>query len=197
MSDKGDLPGDYTALEVATNRVFLMSQSPCPAAVLSRVLAFFKNHALNIGCGEPRLIAARPRTSSSTFRVTMMLCLRRRSAALLAVVLLLNLMGPVFASDGFPFGSELMLDAAPMHGSKRVPMIEIEEDGTASIDLWCASVRAQATVGDMQTAQCEPARQAGDADLLAALGQVTGWRRRGEVIELTGATTLRFRLMTN
>jgi hypothetical protein len=142
----------------------------------------------------------------------MMLCLRWRSTGFLSVVLLSTValfwvvMGPAFASESFPFGSALMLDAAPMHGSKRVPMIEIEEDGTASIDLWCASVRAQATVGDasitllpgdMQGAQCEAARQASDTDLLAALSQVTGWRRHGEVIELTCATTLRFRLMTN
>ena len=39
--------------------------------------------------------------------------------------------------------------------------------------------------------------KAGDDNLLAALAQVTGWRRRGDVIELLGATTLRFRLMTN
>ena len=111
------------------------------------------------------------------------------------------------ASEPFPFGSELMLDAAPMHGSKRIPMIEIEENGTVSIDLWCTSVRAQATVGDnsitivpgdLQTnAQCEPERQARDATLLTELAQVTNWRRNGEVIELLGATPLRFRLMTN
>src|SRR5271170_5001594 len=108
---------------------------------------------------------------------------------------------PVRASEPFPFGSELMLDAAPMHGSKRVPMIEIEDDGTASIDLWCASLKAQATVndaaitivpGDPQPVQCDPDRQARDAGLLATLTQVTGWRRSGEVIELTGATPLRF-----
>jgi hypothetical protein len=113
---------------------------------------------------------------------------------------------PAQASEPFPFGSELMLDALPMQGSKRVPMIEIEDDGTASIDLWCASVKAQATVndtaltivpGDAPAAPCDPDRQARDTDLLAKLGQVTGWRRSGEVIELTGATPLRFRLMTN
>jgi META domain len=113
---------------------------------------------------------------------------------------------PVQASEPFPFGSELMLDAAPMHGSKRVPMIEIEDDGTASIDLWCASLKAQATVndtaitivpGDPPPAQCDPDRQARDAELLATLTQVTGWRRSGEVVELTGATPLRFHLMTN
>jgi hypothetical protein len=32
---------------------------------------------------------------------------------------------------------------------------------------------------------------------LAALTQVTSWRRRGDVIELLGATKLRFRLLTN
>jgi hypothetical protein len=32
---------------------------------------------------------------------------------------------------------------------------------------------------------------------LAALAQMTNWRRRGDVIELRGATTLRFRLLTN
>jgi len=111
------------------------------------------------------------------------------------------------ASEPFPFGSELMLDEAPMHGFKRIPMIEIEEDGAASIDLWCASVKAQATIGDNSItivpsdlptdAQCEPERQARDAILLAELAQVSNWRRNGELIELLGATPLRFRLMTN
>ena len=113
---------------------------------------------------------------------------------------------PVRASEPFPFGSERMLDVAPMHGSRRVPMIEIEDDGTASIDLWCASLKAQATVNnaaitivadDAPPAQCDPDRQARDAELLATLTQVTGWRRSGELIELTGAAPLRFHLMTN
>jgi META domain len=118
--------------------------------------------------------------------------------------------GPLAFAGGensFPFGSELMLDQAPMHGSKRVPMIDIEEDGATSIDLWCASAKAQATVGDGSitivpgdveaNAQCESERQARDADLLAQLAQVTNWRRTGEIIELLGATSMRFRLMTN
>ena len=48
-----------------------------------------------------------------------------------------------------------------------------------------------------EPAQCAPERQSGDENLLAALAQVTNWRRSGDVIELRGATTLRFRLMTN
>ncbi len=99
-----------------------------------------------------------------------------------------------------------MLDASPMRGSKRVPILEITENGAASIDLWCASARGQANVGvdsitivtePVEPAQCAPERQSGDESLLAALAQVTSWRRHGDVIELLGATTLRFRLMTN
>jgi hypothetical protein len=104
------------------------------------------------------------------------------------------------AGDSFPFGTTLMLDAAPMRGSKRIPMLEIADNGAASIDLWCASVRAQAVVADNLisiNAQCEPDRQSRDAELLAALALVTNWRRNGEVVELLGATPLRFRLMTN
>jgi heat shock protein HslJ len=110
------------------------------------------------------------------------------------------------ASEPFPFSTALMLDAAPMRGSKRIPMIEIQENGMASIDLWCASARAQATVGDnsitiapgdLQSPQCDPERQSRDEKLLAALAQVTNWRRNGELIELLGAIPLRFRLMTN
>jgi hypothetical protein len=33
------------------------------------------------------------------------------------------------AGDSFPFGTTLMLDAAPMRGSKRIPMLEISENG--------------------------------------------------------------------
>jgi META domain len=107
---------------------------------------------------------------------------------------------------GFPFDRDLMLDVAPMPGSKRVPIIEIDANGAASIDLWCASLRGQASVGEdsisivpgpMEPKQCPADRQSGDENLLAALAQVTNWKRSGNVIELRGATTLRFRLMTN
>lgn len=110
------------------------------------------------------------------------------------------------AETAFPFGSELILDSDPLYGSKRIPMLEIDENGSADIDLWCASAHATATVGatsitivpePAQPAQCSPERQSGDQDLLTALSQVTGWRRNGDVIEFSGATPLRYRLMTN
>jgi len=116
-------------------------------------------------------------------------------------------MVPAFANEEtFPFDRELMLDAAPMRGSKRIPIIEIAENGAASIQLWCSSVRGQASVGPdsisiiagpAAPAQCAPERQTGDENLLAALAQVTNWRRHGDLLELLGAATLRFRLMTN
>ncbi len=151
-------------------------------------------------------------------RVTIMIASSLPRLVVLSVLLVLGVLTalpasrvltirPAVASEPFPFGSELMLDIAPMRGSKRVPTIEIDDSGAASIDLWCASVKAQATVGDAaitivpgapQPAQCDPDRQARDVDLLAALAQATGWRwRGGETIELTGATPLRFRLMAN
>jgi hypothetical protein len=133
----------------------------------------------------------------------MIICLCRSPLVVLLYVPSLT----AFAGDPFPFGTVLMLDAAPLRGSKRIPMLEVEESGVASIDLWCGSAPAQATVddnsitivpGDLQDAQCDPERQSRDADLLAELGQVTNWRRRsGDEIELSGPATLRFRPMTN
>ncbi|MFY9838694.1 MAG: META domain-containing protein [Xanthobacteraceae bacterium] len=136
-----------------------------------------------------------------------MIRMSSRFAVLVAGVVVSSPLASAESESSFPFGSELVLDQAPMHGSKRIPMIEIEEDGATSIDLWCASAKAQAAVGDSSitivpgdlqaSAQCEPDRQARDATLLAELAQVTNWRRSGEVVELLGATPLRFRLMTN
>jgi hypothetical protein len=117
------------------------------------------------------------------------------------------LLWPAVASEQtFPFDRDLMLDVVPKHGSKRVPILEIAENGDASINLWCASARARAEIaedsitivaGQIKPAPCPMERIMSDNDLLVALTQVTSWRRRGDVIELLGATTLRFRVMTN
>jgi hypothetical protein len=135
-----------------------------------------------------------------------MLRLHGRVACCLLIVIA-GSFGTAVASDmTFPFDRELMLDAAPMRGSKRMPIIQIDRNGAAAIDLWCLRLHGQANVGEdtisivpgpFEPAQCAPDRQSGDEKLLAALAQMTNWRRRGDVIELLGATTLRFRLMTN
>ncbi len=114
---------------------------------------------------------------------------------------------PAVASEtSFPFDREMILESAPLPGSKRMPIIEIDANGGASIDLWCASLRGRASVGEgtisivpgpAQPISCSPDRQGGDDNLLAALAQATNWRRIGDVVEFRGATTLRFRLMSN
>jgi hypothetical protein len=56
--------------------------------------------------------------------------------ALLVLFLFVVSLPLASAGDSFPFGTTLMLDSAPMRGSKRIPMLEIAEDGAVSIDLW-------------------------------------------------------------
>jgi heat shock protein HslJ len=110
------------------------------------------------------------------------------------------------AQSDFPYGHELLLDVSPLKGSKRVPGLTIEMDGTASIDLWCNSAKGQLVVaadtitiitGPMTERQCPADRAEGDETVLAALKEVSNWRREGDVLVLTGTTTMRFRLTTN
>ena len=110
------------------------------------------------------------------------------------------------AQEDFPFEHELLLDAHPMKGSKRIPMLSVESDGTATIDLWCNSMQAQIDVkgeaisisaGEKRSQSCAPERQQADDDLSAALVAVTSWRWDGESLLLIGPKTLRFRQQTN
>ena len=106
----------------------------------------------------------------------------------------------------FPFERELLLDAAPLRGSKRVPGLEVSASGEATIDLWCKSGRGQVVVagdtitiipGEMGASQCSPEQTRADDETLAALSQVTTWRREGDVLVLIGPANLRFRSTTN
>ena len=106
----------------------------------------------------------------------------------------------------FPFERELVLDAAPMRGSKRVPGLEVGSSGQAVIDLWCKSGPGQVIVAgdtitiiaaEMRPAQCSPEQSRADDEMLAALAQVTNWRREGDMLVLVGPTPLRFRSTTN
>jgi hypothetical protein len=123
---------------------------------------------------------------------------------LLVAVLASNPLAAMAAETTFPFGRELMLDGKPMRGTKRLPSLSVEQDGTAAIDLWCGSLRGRAdigngtiaiTPGERDNAQCDPDRVAGD--LLDMLVHMTNWRRRGDTVEFSGPATLRFHLMTN
>jgi heat shock protein HslJ len=110
------------------------------------------------------------------------------------------------AQSEFPYDRDLVLDARAMRGSKRVPVLSVEQNGRAQIDLWCKRGGGQAaiagdaitiTVGDMTDEPCTPERAQADEDMLAALSSVTNWSARGDVVTLTGARTLRFRAATN
>lgn len=110
------------------------------------------------------------------------------------------------ADDGFPFGFEMTLDGPPQPGSKRIPTLEIGDNGEAKLDLWCKSGTGQFSVagntvifvpGPLQDRGCPPARAQADDELVVALGEATTWRRRGDSVSFTGTKTLRFRLNTN
>ena len=133
--------------------------------------------------------------------------LPHRPAGWLLALVIIAMSAPSLAAErSFPFDSELMLDARPMKGPKRVPVIGIGRNGEATIDLWCNSIEGQIVVIDSTISvmtgaktdrQCDSTRMLGDADLLAALLQATSWSRAGDVVTLRGAKTLRFRQPTN
>ncbi len=131
---------------------------------------------------------------------------RRLLAIAAGVAVTAGISEAIGASMEFPFGHELLLDAKPMKGSKRVPSLDIAENGLAEIDLSCNSVKGQLVVagdtitsltGEKTDRSCAPERMQGDEDVLAALNEVTNWRREGDILVLTGPRTLRFRLPTN
>jgi heat shock protein HslJ len=109
-------------------------------------------------------------------------------------------------AQAFPYGSELVLDANPMRGSKKIPSLDIKQDGTADIDLWCNAVKARLVVaantitiitGELPARSCPPERARADDELLAALNDVTTWRMEREALVFTGSRSLRFRVQTN
>ena len=134
--------------------------------------------------------------------------------ALAAVCLLLVFGVGAPAAEPFPFGQELLLDAAPMRPGKRMPILTVEANGDARIDLWCRAVPARVEIADMAmkievgllpeelpamqgTGQCTPERVKADEETLASIVQVTEWRRDGDAILLIGPATMKFRPATN
>ena len=110
------------------------------------------------------------------------------------------------AQSAFPYDRDMVLDTRPMRGSKRVPILAVSEGGEAQIDLWCRRGRGQAaisgdtitiTIGAMNDEPCSPERAQADEEMIAALGGVTNWQQRGDVLTLSGTKSLRFRLATN
>ncbi len=113
---------------------------------------------------------------------------------------------PARADDGFPFGSEMTLEAARQPGSKRIPNLEIGDSGETVLELWCKGGKGQFSVagntvifvpGPLEDRGCPAARALADDDLVAALSEAATWKRQGDVVSFIGTRTLRFRLNTN
>lgn len=113
---------------------------------------------------------------------------------------------PLRADSGFPFGTEMTLDAAPQPGSKRIPTLEIGDSGEAVLDLWCKSGKGQFSVandtvifvpGAMEERGCSPARAQADDTLIGTLSDSATWKRQGDFVSFVGVKTLRFRINTN
>jgi hypothetical protein len=113
---------------------------------------------------------------------------------------------PACAEDEFPFGLEMTLDAARQPGSKRLPTLEIGDNGEARLELWCKGGKGQFSVagntvifvpGPLEDHDCPPARAQADDELIAALSQVATWKRQGDFVSFIGTKPLRFHLNTN
>jgi META domain len=131
--------------------------------------------------------------------------LRQAAAALILIAAGFSA-DAVRAESGFPFGFEMTLDAARQPGSKRVPSVEIGDNGEAVLELWCKGGKGQFSVagntvifvaGPLEDRACPPAKAQADDELVAALSEAATWTRQGDVISFVGTKALRFRLLTN
>jgi META domain len=132
-------------------------------------------------------------------------CVKVAATILVCAVAYIPVM-PAFADGEFPFGLEMTLDAARQSGSKRIPTLEIGEDGQVILELWCKGGKGQFSVagntvifvaGPLEDRGCPPARAQADDNLVAALSEAATWKRQGDFVSFIGAKPLRFRLNTN
>jgi heat shock protein HslJ len=129
----------------------------------------------------------------------------RQAAAVLVLVTAFQA-APAHAEDGFPFGLEMTLDAARQPGSKRLPNLEIGDNGEVILELWCKGGKGQFSVAGntvvfvaapLEDRACPPARAQADDDLVAALTEAATWKRQGDFVSFLGTKSLRFRINTN
>ena len=130
---------------------------------------------------------------------------KRLAVSLVLLTAALNI-GPARADDGFPFGMAMTMDVARQPGSKRLPNVEIGDNGEAVLELWCKGGKGQFSVagntvifvaGPLEDRACPPARAQADDELVASLSEAATWKRQGDLISFIGSKPLRFRLNTN
>jgi hypothetical protein len=129
-----------------------------------------------------------------------------RGAAMLVLATIVFQMIPAYAEGGFPFGLEMTLDAARQPGSKRLPTLEIGDNGEAVLELWCKGAKGQFSVagntvifvaGPVEDRACPAARAQADDELIGALSEASSWKRQDDLVSFIGAKPLRFRINTN
>jgi hypothetical protein len=100
----------------------------------------------------------------------------------------------------------MTLDVARQPGSKRLPTLEIGDNGEAKLELWCKGGKGQFSVagntvifvaGPLEDHDCPPARAQADDELIAALSEAATWKRKGDFVSFIGTKPLRFHLNTN
>ena len=136
-----------------------------------------------------------------------MVFVTRRLKLVAAILSFAAILGAAPAqAQEFPFGLEMTLDAARMPGSKRIPSLDIGDNGEVVLELWCKGGKGQFSVagntiifvpGAMENRSCPPDRAQADDDLIAALSEAATWRRQGDFVTFVGAKPLRFRINTN
>lgn len=135
-----------------------------------------------------------------------MVVLSRICKVVAITTIAIALAAPVARAQEFPFGLEMTLDAERQPGSKRLPTLEVGDDGEVLVELWCKGGKGRFSIagntvvfvpGIMQERNCPPAKAQADDALLIALSEATSWSRQGDLISFVGAQTLRFRLNTN
>jgi hypothetical protein len=132
--------------------------------------------------------------------------IRRLQLVGLAFVFGMTVLQAAHADDGFPFGFEMTLDVARQPGSKRLPNLEIGDNGEVVLELWCKGGKGRFSVAGntvvfvaapLEDRACPPARAQADDDLVAALSEAATWKRQGDLVSFVGTKSLRFRINTN
>ena len=132
--------------------------------------------------------------------------LASRAAGVALIVVVASGVGHARAESGFPFGMEMTLIGQPQPGSKRIPDLDIGDNGEVVLELWCKGGKGQFSVagntvtfvpGVLEDRACPPAKAQADDELVAALSEATTWSRQGDSVSFVGTRTLKFRINTN
>jgi hypothetical protein len=130
----------------------------------------------------------------------------RRRLGVLAIVMWAGAATALASNAEFPYDQELLLETQPQPGSKRLPGIEVQSNGWATIDLWCASVRGRVQIEgsaisivphSANPGSCSEESLREDAAMLEVLIKVTTWRREGDAVVLIGPQTFRYRVSSH